>query len=72
MALFFVGLAAGVAYFIFKICRIYDVSQAWKYKYVNEVLTFFGKIQENIDEFRLIPSFITSMCHIIFITTNYY
>ncbi|EIE87872.1 hypothetical protein RO3G_12583 [Rhizopus delemar RA 99-880] len=41
MALFFVGLAAGVAYFIFKICRIYDVSQAWKYKYVNEVLTFF-------------------------------
>ncbi|KAG1054062.1 hypothetical protein G6F46_000507 [Rhizopus delemar] len=42
MALFFVGLAAGVAYFIFKICRIYDVSQAWKYKYVNEVLTFFA------------------------------
>ncbi|KAG1444464.1 hypothetical protein G6F56_010287 [Rhizopus delemar] len=42
MALFFVGLAAGVAYFIFKICRIYDASQAWKYKYVNEVLTFFA------------------------------
>ncbi|CAO3704086.1 unnamed protein product [Rhizopus stolonifer] len=42
MALFFVGLAAGVAYFIFKIYRIYDASQADKYKYVNEVLTFFA------------------------------
>lgn len=44
MTLFFIGLAAGVAYFIFKICRIYDPSQAQKYRYVNEVLTFFGKM----------------------------
>ncbi|CEG73024.1 hypothetical protein RMATCC62417_08488 [Rhizopus microsporus] len=44
MTLFFIGLAAGVAYFIFKICRIYDPSQAQKYRYVNEVLTFFAGV----------------------------
>ncbi|KAI9259386.1 hypothetical protein BY458DRAFT_517232 [Sporodiniella umbellata] len=42
MLLFFVGLAAGVAYFIYKIYRIYDSSQVNKYRYVNEVLTFFA------------------------------
>lgn len=40
--LFFVGLAAGVAYFIFKIVRMYDTTQKLKYEYVKEVLTFFG------------------------------
>lgn len=43
ISLFFVGLAAGVAYFIFKIYRMYDLSQAAKYQYVKEFLTFFGK-----------------------------
>jgi hypothetical protein len=35
---------AAMAYFIFKIYRIYDDSQAEKYRYVREFLTFFGKI----------------------------
>ncbi|KAI8979801.1 hypothetical protein BDF20DRAFT_906240 [Mycotypha africana] len=50
--LFFLGLAAGVAYFIFKICRMYDESQAAKYLYVKQVLTFFvlKTAKETIDE----------------------
>ncbi|KAL7317687.1 hypothetical protein PS15m_004009 [Mucor circinelloides] len=42
ITLFFVGLAAGVAYFIFKIYRIYDESQRQKYLFVKEFLTFFA------------------------------
>ncbi|KAI9471896.1 MAG: hypothetical protein EXX96DRAFT_622086 [Benjaminiella poitrasii] len=42
ITLFFVGLTAGIAYFIFKIYRIYDKSQQEKYEYVKEVLTFFA------------------------------
>lgn len=36
-------MLAGMAYFIFKIYRIYDPTQAFKYKFVKEFLTFFGK-----------------------------
>lgn len=43
MGLFFIGMFAGVAYFIFKIYRIYDPSQSEKYRFVKEFLTFFGK-----------------------------
>ncbi|KAI8989250.1 hypothetical protein BDB01DRAFT_718739, partial [Pilobolus umbonatus] len=39
---FFIGLGAGVSYFIFKICRMYDANEAYKYEYVRYVLTFFG------------------------------
>lgn len=73
MILFFVGLAAGVAYFIFKICRMYDASQAPKYFYVRSFLIFFGKnnnIYINIYIYRqLIRQ--NSMCHINFITLDY-
>ncbi|KAI8877608.1 hypothetical protein K501DRAFT_337300 [Backusella circina FSU 941] len=39
ISLFFVGLAAGVAYFIFKLYRIY--TQVEKYQYVQNFLKFF-------------------------------
>ncbi|ORZ02590.1 hypothetical protein BCR43DRAFT_509751 [Syncephalastrum racemosum] len=42
--IFFVGLAAGCAYFIFKIYRIYDPDQAYKYLFVNKFLTFFASV----------------------------
>ncbi|GAA5814263.1 hypothetical protein MFLAVUS_007757 [Mucor flavus] len=42
--LFFVGLAAGVAYFIFKIIRMYDPSQESKFLYVSQCLTFFASV----------------------------
>ncbi|KAI8072177.1 uncharacterized protein B0P05DRAFT_494327 [Gilbertella persicaria] len=42
ITLFFIGLAAGIAYFIFKIYRIYDYSQQAKYEFVKEFLTFFA------------------------------
>ncbi|KAI8641854.1 hypothetical protein BD408DRAFT_388215 [Parasitella parasitica] len=42
ITLFFFGLAAGVAYFIFKIYRIYDESQQQKYRFVKIFLTFFA------------------------------
>ncbi|CAO3692186.1 unnamed protein product [Umbelopsis ramanniana] len=42
--IFFVGTAAAVAYFIFKIYRIYDPSQATKYKYTKDFLTFFASV----------------------------
>lgn len=48
MSIFFLGMFAGIAYFIFKIYRIYDPSQAYKYVYVKEVLTFFGNIYTHI------------------------
>ncbi|KAG0767961.1 hypothetical protein G6F57_001360 [Rhizopus arrhizus] len=44
ISLFFLGLCAGVAYFIFKLYRIYDATQAYKYKYVSEFLTFFASV----------------------------
>jgi uncharacterized membrane protein len=44
ITIFFVGLAAGVAYFIFKIYRMYDASQEAKYLFVKEFLTFFGMV----------------------------
>lgn len=40
---FFFGLAIGVAYFIFKLYRIYDPSQAQKYIFTKDFLTVFGK-----------------------------
>ena len=43
--IFFVGLAAGCAYFIFKIVRMYTPSEQDKYKYVMKFLTFFGKLK---------------------------
>lgn len=46
--IFFIGTAAAVAYFSFKIYRIYDPSQADKYKYTKDFLTFFGKRIENL------------------------
>ncbi|KAI8365997.1 uncharacterized protein BYT42DRAFT_588504 [Radiomyces spectabilis] len=42
--LVFLGLAAGCAYFIFKICRMYQPDQEYKYVYVNEFLTFFASV----------------------------
>ncbi|PHZ07987.1 uncharacterized protein RHIMIDRAFT_270897 [Rhizopus microsporus ATCC 52813] len=44
ISLFFLGLFAGVAYFSFKLYRIYDVSQAEKYKFVKDFLTFFASV----------------------------
>jgi hypothetical protein len=44
MALFFLGMLAALAYFIFKLYRIYDPTQVEKYKYVREFLTFFGNV----------------------------
>ncbi|CAO3657554.1 unnamed protein product [Mucor hiemalis] len=44
MALFFLGMVAALAYFIFKIYRIYDPSQTQKYTYVREFLTFFASV----------------------------
>ncbi|RUS21499.1 hypothetical protein BC937DRAFT_92468 [Endogone sp. FLAS-F59071] len=40
---FFVGLVIGVAYFTFKLYRIYDPSQAQKYVFTKDFLTVFGK-----------------------------
>ncbi|GAB5590246.1 hypothetical protein Unana1_05146 [Umbelopsis nana] len=42
--IFFIGTAAAVAYFSFKIYRIYDPSQADKYKYTKDFLTFFASV----------------------------
>lgn len=53
MALFFLGMLAALAYFIFKIYRIYDPSQRHKYTYVSEFLTFFGKLLFNFEIFML-------------------
>ena len=47
VSIFFVGLAAGCAYFIFKIYRIFDPDQpADKYKNIKNFLTFFGKLND--------------------------
>lgn len=42
--LFFVGLAAGCAYFSFKIFRMCDPSQREKFLYVREFLIFFSSV----------------------------
>ncbi|KAL0091270.1 hypothetical protein F4703DRAFT_1838167 [Phycomyces blakesleeanus] len=42
--LFFLGLMAGVAYFVFKIYRIYDINQHYKYIGVSDFLTFFASV----------------------------
>ncbi|KAI9267922.1 hypothetical protein BDA99DRAFT_504373 [Phascolomyces articulosus] len=42
--IFFVGLAAGCAYFIFKIVRMYTPSERHKYRYVEKFLTFFASV----------------------------
>ncbi|CAM0142032.1 unnamed protein product [Umbelopsis sp. WA50703] len=42
--IFFIGTAAAVAYFVFKIYRIYDPSQAGKYLYTKDFLTFFASV----------------------------
>ncbi|OBZ83743.1 hypothetical protein A0J61_08206 [Choanephora cucurbitarum] len=44
MGLFFVGTCAATAYFIFKICRIYDPQEAHKYTFVKAFLTFFASV----------------------------
>ncbi|KAI7888484.1 uncharacterized protein EV154DRAFT_517588 [Mucor mucedo] len=44
ISFFFLGMLAGMAYFIFKIYRIYDPTQAFKYKFVKEFLTFFASV----------------------------
>ncbi|KAI8880857.1 hypothetical protein K501DRAFT_224053 [Backusella circina FSU 941] len=44
IAFFFIGMCAGIAYFIFKLYRIYDPTQAYKYRFVNEFLTFFASV----------------------------
>lgn len=41
---FFIGLAAGVSYFIFKIIRMYDHNEAFKYEFVRYMLTFFASV----------------------------
>ncbi|KAJ1979012.1 hypothetical protein H4R35_001677 [Dimargaris xerosporica] len=41
MILFMIGLLACMAYFIYRIVRIYDVSQADRYKNTEKFLTFF-------------------------------
>ncbi|KAI8373140.1 uncharacterized protein BYT42DRAFT_579332 [Radiomyces spectabilis] len=43
MILFFIGLVAGIAYFVFKLARIYDPGEEANYRYFKEFLTFFGK-----------------------------
>ncbi|KAI9493537.1 hypothetical protein BDB00DRAFT_822359 [Zychaea mexicana] len=42
--IFFVGLAAGCAYFIFKLVRMYTPSEEYKYMYVEKFLTFFASV----------------------------
>ncbi|KAI8354201.1 hypothetical protein BD560DRAFT_407894 [Blakeslea trispora] len=44
IGLFFLGTCAATAYFIFKICRIYDPNEAHKYRYVKDFLTFFASV----------------------------
>ncbi|RUP43319.1 hypothetical protein BC936DRAFT_137343 [Jimgerdemannia flammicorona] len=45
MFAFFGGLAAGTAYFIFKLIRIWDLSQSSKYRYTKDFLTVFGRLE---------------------------
>ncbi len=42
MAVFGVGCIMAIAYFIFKLVRINQESQQYKYKYTRNFLTFFG------------------------------
>ncbi|KAI9315233.1 hypothetical protein BX666DRAFT_1960563 [Dichotomocladium elegans] len=42
--IFFLGSAAGCAYFIFKIARIFDPTQADKYRNIKNFLTFFASV----------------------------
>ncbi|CDH60046.1 hypothetical protein RO3G_09260 [Lichtheimia corymbifera JMRC:FSU:9682] len=42
--IFFVGAAAGCAYFIYKIVRIFDPTQAEKYRNIKNFLTFFASV----------------------------
>lgn len=42
MILFMIGCLLAVAYFIFKLIRVQDPSQAAKYQYTARYLTFFG------------------------------
>ncbi|KAL7317728.1 hypothetical protein PS15m_004043 [Mucor circinelloides] len=58
MGLFFIGMFAGVAYFIFKIYRIYDPSQSEKYKFVKEFLTFFASVSLALVVLTIINAFI--------------
>lgn len=44
MLIFFVGAAAGCAYFIYKIVRIFDPTQAEKYRNIKNFLTFFASV----------------------------
>ncbi|KAI8990930.1 hypothetical protein BDF20DRAFT_10457 [Mycotypha africana] len=63
MYLFFLGMCAGIAYFIFKIYRIYDPSQRDKYKYVNETLTFFASVSLALVVLTIINAF---LCYLNF------
>ncbi|KAI8636448.1 hypothetical protein BD408DRAFT_426111 [Parasitella parasitica] len=58
MGLFFIGMFAGIAYFIFKIYRIYDPSQIEKYTYVKEFLTFFASVSLALVVLTIINAFI--------------
>ncbi|KAI8982693.1 hypothetical protein BDB01DRAFT_160526 [Pilobolus umbonatus] len=44
MYLFFLGIMAAMAYFIFKIIRIYTPDQAEKFRFVKAFLTFFASV----------------------------
>jgi hypothetical protein len=61
--LFFVGLAAGCAYFSFKIYRMCDDSQQDKYMYVREFLTFFASVSLTLVVLTIIN---TAICYLNF------
>ncbi|CAO3600023.1 unnamed protein product [Absidia cylindrospora] len=61
--LFFLGLAAGLAYFSFKIFRMCDVSQKQKFMYVREFLIFFACVDLTLIVLTIIN---TAICFINF------
>ena len=42
MGLFLCGCLLAIAYFIFKLVRIYTPDQQYKYQFTSKFLTFFG------------------------------
>ena len=51
-----VGCLLAMAYFIFKLARMYQADQAYKYKYTRNFLTFFGTTCKTCDFSDLIYS----------------